>query len=163
MAKVGEWLQEHKVLRVVEVFGDRVKCEYEDGDRVTFVHGADKYLRNTEAENEQKVTRTSINDMVKNTQGQLLTIEFTKTINVKKLVEVINDPNIKAKTQKEATELIKGEERKLTGICCGVDENGNLRMAELVPNEDKGFETQPRLVKPGNVTSVILGNTKYHI
>lgn len=154
---MDNFIQEYQILKVA----DREKgwVETETGEKGTFSGKALSLVRDTTYDAVELSTRTKINEKLRNAKGVLVKIKFRKKIEAKKLMELINGP-IQAKTQKEAEELVKGDERELVGICLGEDDNGNHMFQELVEKE-VGFSTQVRYVSPSTISELTINKTKY--
>lgn len=157
---MANFMQEHRVLVITGESENRIHAKDGEGNDISISKTVLSRYRNTQVTETRETTRTAINELIKTNLNVLMQVKCTKEIKAKVLMDLINNPAITARTQKEAQELVKGEPRILTGVCKGLDSNGNFSFIEYVQEGDS-YIKQPRIIKASNIVSLILNGIKW--
>lgn len=175
--KVGGVLSETQYYKVVDIKGDKVQLQNDEGTNIVVNDGyvenalnaADQFTKT------EKVTKTKLAEIFMSYPRIAMTVNFNKQVKpedvAKGIIDVYDDLGMgmtKADFGKKvkAALSIKGEERTMIGRHYGSkDVNGRVHFIDMNVEKavGKDYDTRQRLVDPRTINFIIVDNVKYQL
>jgi hypothetical protein len=150
-----------------------VKVRDEDGNELSIGEGVFKSnVYSTQFTEEKKISRTAIAEILMSARDAVIQVNFNKQSNADTVHKKLEDADGKKITKKLLTDLLKGEERTMTGYVIGAEPVlGRTVMIDLEkdkvvkPTKEPGVEwdARQRQVDHRTLNWLIYKNVKYTV